>query len=139
MFGKKAIAQPKSGVIGQWGEQQAERLLKTKRFRILGRRVRVGPRDELDLVARSGDDTLVFVEVKTRNREDFGRPSDAVDRAKRRTLSRAAMRYIQRLKTPPPFFRFDIVEVIGSMDDPHPEIRHVENAFPLDRRYVLPY
>ena len=139
MFGKKIISQPKPGAIGKWGEKQAERLLKSKRYRILGRRVRVGRRDELDLVARADDDTLVFVEVKTRNREDFGRPSDAVDRAKRRTLSRAAVRYIQRLKTPPTFFRFDIVEVVGSMDDSQPETRHVENAFPLDTRYTLPY
>ncbi len=127
----------KTSEIGRWGEKEAERFLKGKHYRILGRRVRVGQRDELDLVARHCD-TLVFVEVKTRKQEDFGRPAEAVNRAKRHRLSRAAIRYMKRLRSPPKFFRFDIVEVIGSMDRPSPEIRHIENAFPMDMRYTLP-
>lgn len=58
---------------GEWGEKQAERMLKRKGYRILGRRVRVGTRDEIDLVARDGA-TLVFVEVKTRKSEDLAGP-----------------------------------------------------------------
>ncbi len=79
---------------GRWGERQARRMLAAKGYRILGRRVRVGRRGELDIVARNGD-TLVFVEVKTRRNEDFGRPIDAVDRAKQRRLSRAALGYLR--------------------------------------------
>lgn len=123
---------------GEWGEKQAERELKRKKYRILGRRVRVGKRDEVDLVARTGD-TLVFVEVKTRASETFGRPIAAVDAKKRRLLSRAAVRYIKMLKRPPEYFRFDVVEVIGARGDSNPGIRHIENAFALDSLYVLPY
>jgi len=122
---------------GKWGEQQAERMLRKKKYRILGRRVRVGTRDEIDLVARNGE-VLVFVEVKTRKREDFGRPLTAVDRKKRHVLSRAAVRYLKRLKSPQVCFRFDVVEVIGVNGDSCPEVRHIENAFTLDRRYSLP-
>ncbi|MBU4198637.1 MAG: YraN family protein [Verrucomicrobia bacterium] len=122
---------------GRWGEAQAERFLKTKGYKILGRRVRVGDRDELDLVARDGE-SLVFVEVKTRHSEDFGRPAEAVDRHKRHYLSRAAVRYLKALKSPPVCFRFDVVEVIGVEGNPQPRIRHIENAFPLDRRYRIP-
>jgi len=100
--------------------------------------VRIGKRDELDLVARDGE-VLVFVEVKTRKSERFGRPVSSVDRAKRHTLSRAAVRYIKRLKDPHVYFRFDVVEVVGEIDAPDPPvIRHIENAFPLDSRYSLP-
>ena len=99
--------------------------------------MRVGQRDELDVVARDGA-VLVFVEVKTRKSEAFGRPLTAVDRAKRRALCRAAVRYLERLKYPAVNFRFDVVEVIGEPGDGAPVVRHIENAFNLDRRYHLP-
>jgi len=127
-------AEPSSGL---WGEAQAERMLRQKGYVILGRRVRVGQRDELDLVARD-DKVLVFVEVKTRKTETFGRPGAAVNHAKRHYLSRAAVRYLKHLRQPPDAFRFDVVEVIGTADMPAPLIRHIENAFPLDRCYRVP-
>ncbi len=122
---------------GVWGEAQAERALRQKGYAILGRRVHVGRRDELDLVARDGA-VLVFVEVKTRKTEAFGRPDAAVNHAKRHYLSRAAVRYLKHLRQPPHAFRFDVVEVIGTADTPAPLIRHIENAFPLDHCYRVP-
>lgn len=123
---------------GVWGEQMAAGFLKKLGFKILGQRVRIGTRDELDLVARDGE-CLVFVEVKTRGTETYGRPFSSVDRDKRHTLSRGAIRYVKRLKNPRVCFRFDVVEVIGHAAAPTPpEIRHIRNAFPLDRRYMLP-
>ena len=123
---------------GQWGEARAAEWLHAHGFRILGRRVRVGDRDEFDLVAREGD-ALVFVEVKTRRSEAYGAPRDAVDRKKRHALSRAAVRYLRRLPSPNVNFRFDVVEVVGRIDGERPPIiRHIPNAFPLERRYDLP-
>ena len=89
-------------------------------------------------MARQGD-LLVFIEVKTRGSEDFGRPIAAVDRRKQHTLSRAAVRYLVKLKAPVSF-RFDVMEVIGREDDGRaPVVRHIENAFQLDRCYQLPW
>ena len=119
---------------GLWGELQAERELKKKGYSILGRRIRVPPRDEIDLLARDNQ-TLVFVEVKTRSREDFGRPGDAVNRSKRHFLSRAAVRYMMKLREKPDSFRFDVVEIIGTEPAPPKAVRHIENAFPLERSY----
>ncbi len=121
---------------GKWGEREAGRYLRRKGLRILGRRVRVGGRDEIDLVARDRN-VLVFVEVKTRATERYGRPIAAVDRHKRQVTSRAAMRYIARLGAPDVVFRFDVVEVIGTPGSADPTIRHVEEAYPLDRRYMI--
>lgn len=118
---------------GLWGEKRAAAFLERKRFKILGRRVRVGRRDELDIVARDGE-VLVFVEVKTRQDEDFGRPASAVDRSKRHAMSRAAVRYMKKLSKPPAYFRFDVVEVVGVPGDEE-TIRHIENAFNLDKIY----
>ncbi|MFU8779853.1 MAG: YraN family protein [Kiritimatiellia bacterium] len=130
---------PRHLEVGRWGEQVAEQHLRAAGLRIRARRLRVGKRDEIDLLAQDGDQ-LVFVEVKTRRTELFGRPIAAVDRAKRQHMSRAAVRYIKRLANPKIYFRFDVVEVIGSPED-SPErlvVRHIPNAFTLDRRYTLP-
>ena len=118
---------------GRRGEKQAERFLKKAGYKILGRRVRCGKHDEIDLIARHGADTMVFVEVKTRKNEVRGRPAAAVNRDKRRKLSRAAVIFLQKRKLRPPYIRFDIIEVI---DEP-PEIRHIENAFQLEGGYRI--
>jgi putative endonuclease len=134
----KMSPKPRHLLTGEWGEAVAADMLKAKGFRVLGRRVRVGTRDELDLIARDGD-VLVFVEVKTRKSERFGRPMSSVKKQKRHTLSRAAVRYIKKLRNPNICFRFDVVEVIGDMDSGvAPITRHIENAFSLDKRYMLP-
>jgi len=128
---RKTDLQPAHLRTGEWGEGEAEKFLKRSGYRILGRRVVVGVRDELDLVARSPNDVLVFIEVKTRSNEAFGRPGEAIDQRKQKALSRAAWKFIKRLKPHPEYFRFDVVEVVGSMDEGHPKIRHIENAFSL--------
>ncbi len=97
---------------GIWGESQAALFLEKQGYEILSRRFRVTVRDEFDIIARQGS-TLVFVEVKTRKSEVFGRPAAAVNRSKRHCLSRAAIRYLRRIGHPV-YFRFDIIEVVGS-------------------------
>lgn len=121
---------------GTWGERQAARLLRKNGYKICGKNIRVGRHDELDIVAqRCG--VVVFVEVKTRRNEDFGRPISAVNKEKRKRLSRAAVHYLRDRKLRPAHIRFDVIEVIGEPNGAAPEIRHVENAFPLDSAYRL--
>lgn len=120
---------------GKWGERRAVRFLKRKRYKVRGRRVLVGKHDELDIVAEHGG-VMVFVEVKTRSNEQFGRPFAAVDQAKRKRLSRAAMTYLKKRKLTPAYIRFDVIEVVGQPGGT-PEIRHIENAFQLDSAYRL--
>jgi len=107
-----------------------------KRYRILGRRVRPDRRHEIDIVARK-DETLVFVEVKTRRDEVFGRPLASVDRAKRKALNKAAVHYLRRMGFPKLHYRFDTIEVIGRRGMPDPVVRHVENAFPFHASYRI--
>ena len=70
---------------------------------------------EVDIVCRDRD-TLVFVEVKTRTREDFGRPVEAVNAAKRKLISRGALAWLQLLDNPDILVRFDVVEIILAED-----------------------
>jgi len=127
----------KKGETGLWGEKLAGEMLVGKGYKILGRRVQLDARDEIDIVARDRE-VLVFVEVKTRAAENYGSPMSSVDRKKRHVLSRAAARYLKRKKFPAVNFRFDVVEVIGRIGGNAPEIRHTENAFNLDKIYYLP-
>ena len=130
---------PETHRAGAWGEQLAAQHLERLGYRILGCNVRFGPRRELDLVARApAGDTLVFVEVKTRKHERFGRPFSAVDRGKRRAFGRAVVQYLRRLRTRPARVRFDVVEVVGTPGDAAPVVRHIENAFSLGPGYRLP-
>ncbi len=131
---------PETHRAGAWGERIAAGFLEKKGYRILGRNVRFGSRCELDLVVRSpASESLVFVEVKTRRTEEYGRPVSAVDRGKRHALGRAARRYLQRLKAKPARIRFDVVEVVGSPDAEPPVVRHIENAFSPGPGYRLPW
>lgn len=121
---------------GEWGERVAVEALRKRGYKVLGQRIRVGRHDELDIIARQGA-TLVFVEVKTRASERMGRPIESVTRAKRQRVSRAAMRYMGKLKKKPPYFRFDVVEVIGTEGEAPPEVRHIENVFTLPSSYKI--
>ena len=79
-------------VLGKKGEQLAEVFLLKKGYKILRRNVRIGGRRkfiEVDLIAKQGDD-IVFVEVKTRARDDGFNPSQRIDRAKIERLQKAA-------------------------------------------------
>ena len=138
LFRKKSVTESRRA--GDWGEAAAADFLKARGYRILGRNVRFGSRCELDLVARSpAPEALVFIEVKTRRNEDYGRPASAVDRAKRRALGRAAVRYLRRVKAKPAHIRFDVVEVVGAPDGAAPVVRHIEHAFSLGPGYRLPW
>jgi putative endonuclease len=77
----------------------------------------------------------VFVEVKTRAREDYGRPMEAVDRQKQKRISRGALGWLRMLDNPDILFRFDVVEVIIA-DDAKPRLELIKNAFPLSKPYL---
>jgi len=139
IFGKKSSAEntSRSAVVGRWGEDQAAKYLKKIGCKIFGRNVRPDRRDEIDIIARH-ENTLIFVEVKTRKHEDFGSPASAVDIDKRHALNRAAAAYLRRTHYPDLFYRFDVVEVIGQPEDKEPEIRHITDAFPFEKRFKFP-
>ena len=127
---------PRHVVFGQWGENQAALYLRRQGYRILYRNFVPPGGGEVDLVCRDKpEDTLVFVEVKTRASEERGRPADAVDYDKQRRVARGAMVWLRLLNYPDIRFRFDIVEVLAT-SEAAPEITLIRNAFPLPEYYV---
>jgi putative endonuclease len=107
--------------LGQSAESRAAAFLRTQGLKLVARnwRCRFG---EIDLVMQDGA-ILVFVEVRLRNRTDFGGAAASVTPAKQKKLLAAARQYLAALKTLPPC-RFDVVALSG---DAAPD--WIKNAF----------
>ena len=98
--------------LGKLGEDEAALYYEDRGYEILERDWKVGKRD-IDLIALTEDkDTLVFVEVKTRQNSDLQEPEEAVDVKKMRNLAIAANAYV-KLHGLDMDVRFDIIWVIG--------------------------
>jgi len=117
---------------GASGERLACRFLRRNGFKILYRNFRGRTGGEIDIVCRDGD-TLVFVEVKTRSREDFGRPFETIARDQQHRISRGALAWLRMLDDPDILFRFDVVEVVTNESKPRLEL--IRNAFGLSEAY----
>jgi putative endonuclease len=89
--------------IGKIGEELAVKLLRKRGCQIIARNYR-RKWCEVDVIARyprrkkvfskSKEEVLVFVEVKTRVGERFGRPEESIDWKKRKQLVRSAEAYV---------------------------------------------
>jgi putative endonuclease len=98
--------------LGRRGEDVAHRYLRAQGFTIVARNYRLASGDaEADLIAWEGE-TLVFVEVKTRESADFGPPERAIGEEKHRHLMRIAREYTRKTQTPWARVRFDVVAVV---------------------------
>lgn len=111
--------------MGIWGERVAVEYLTEQGYRIMERDWHSGHRD-IDIIARQ-DDTIVFVEVKTRRNTIFVVPEQAVDWKKRRNLRQAINHYVKYRKIYLPT-RFDIITVVGMLGTPHPTINHLKDV-----------
>lgn len=118
---KRAAAPFDARERGVWGEDRAEKYLKKKGWRIIGRNVRYKC-GELDIVATDGDE-VVFVEVKARKSGNMVTAAEAVDRAKARRLIRAANIYLQENGLTDRRARFDVIAIDGE------NIGHIVSAF----------
>ena len=116
------IGKSKSGTKG---ERVAAQYLEKKGYEILENNYRVSG-SEVDLIAKKND-TLCFVEVKTRGSDDYGLPEEYVDWRKRRKIIRAAKIYSGTREFADFYVRFDIIAVLykeGKID-----INHIKYAF----------
>ena len=101
-----------SRAAGRRGEDLAHRFLWRQGYIIVARNYRLPSGDgEADLLAWDRD-TLVIVEVKSRESGAYGPPDQAMDPEKLRHMRRVAREYGGRSGTPAERIRFDIVTVL---------------------------
>jgi len=109
---------------GNIGEQLAREHLEAEGFAILETNWRRG-KHEVDIIAYK-EGLIVFAEVKTRSRMDYGEPEEFVMLDKQRAYVRMADKYVidhHREEE----VRFDIIAVEIQGTDYH--ITHLEDAF----------
>ncbi len=113
--------------IGLIGEELAANYIKEEGYDILERnyRTKIG---ELDIIAMK-QNTVVFIEVKTRTTNIYGSPPEAVGYKKQQTIQKLSQQYILYKKLNESCFnyRFDVigVKLVGKKY----KIVHIENAF----------
>lgn len=92
------------------GENHAIKFLHDNGYKIIDRNV-VMAHGELDIVAMDGE-TVVFIEVKSRENLKFGTPIEAVTPTKVRNMLSAAKQYIASKHLYERNIRFDVVTVL---------------------------
>jgi putative endonuclease len=107
---------------GQQAEQQALDFLQSHGLKLQERNFRCKT-GEIDLVMRDAE-TLVFVEVRFRQSNDFGRALETVTHKKQRKLIATANRYLQ-MKHIDRACRFDIIALNGAGATP---VEWIKNA-----------
>ncbi len=112
--------------LGRTGERLAAGALVKRGYRVLEHNFRCSY-GEIDIVAEEGAD-LVFVEVKTRRGQSYGRPEEAVTWRKARKLAEVASSYLDQHACSDRSWRIDVVAVQLSSDGKMQEIRIYPHA-----------
>ncbi len=115
--------------LGERGEALAWNFLRKRGYELLEKnfRTRFG---EMDVIAKK-DDSIVFIEVKTRRNERFGIPAEAVDWRKRQKLTRVAQAYLQAHGLENQAARFDVLSVTWD-GTTEPAFFLLEDAFQVE-------
>lgn len=111
--------------LGKIGEDLATAFLLRNGYTIIKRNYAF-QKAEIDIIAQKDPETLVMVEVKTRNSNYFGDPQSFVTPAKIKLLVKAANEYVisNNLDVE---VRFDIISVLKN--NKMEQLEHFENAF----------
>lgn len=111
---------------GQRGEAIAQNYLEEQGLVIAERNWR-WKRAEIDVIAWDGE-ALVFVEVKTRTSDQFGRPETFVDRKKEDLLAAAAAAYMASVGHEWEI-RFDVIAILLDPFSEAFQLEHFRDAF----------
>lgn len=107
-------------LLGRQGESLTCKYLKKHGYKILKRNYKT-PFGEADILAQK-DGYIVFIEVKSRETDSYGPPSEAVTREKQRRYRQIAKFYCATVREEVPV-RFDVASVYQG------ELEYFENAF----------
>lgn len=114
---------------GNRGEALVASYLRRNGYTILEQQFRCR-RGEIDLIARSPEGIVCFVEVKTRKDSEFAQAREYVTPAKQRRIRSAAQFYLVRSSDADAFCRFDVAEVyLAEGLFKRPRIGYIAQAF----------
>ncbi len=109
---------PTTKAVGDSGEERALEYLAERGLMLVARNFKTPGRGggEVDLIMRSPDGTLVFIEVRHRKSSSHGGAAASISATKMRRIIFAAQHYISRLPRTPPC-RFDVIALQGDGQD----------------------
>jgi len=110
---------------GNKGEDIAVEFLGDKGFEIIKRNFHFGRVGEIDIVAKDGE-VIVFIEVKSRNNDEYGDPLESITPQKQKKLRSAANGFLYVNKIVNTECRFDII--IIDFRGKLPKVKHLRNA-----------
>ena len=96
--------------LGNLGEQIATEYLEKNKYKIIKRNFYC-KQGEIDIIAKDKND-IVFIEVKTRTSNNFGRPSEAVNTIKQKHMYKAAKYFLYKTNCLEKLIRFDVIEIL---------------------------
>jgi len=111
---------------GLWAEKAARTFLEARGLRLIAHNfsTKMG---EIDLIMQDHDETLVFVEVRSRTRSDYGNALESINETKINKLKRTATLFLQQKGWL--FNKNSRFDVIAIDIDQHMQIEWVKNAF----------
>lgn len=126
---ENCTAEGKNQKLGRVGEDMACHYLESNGIEVVERNwtCKCG---EADIIAHE-DDTLVFIEVKTRSEGFSGLPEYAVTKQKRMRYEKIATSYLARNQRPSGRVRFDVI-AIQMTGTQQCLLRHHRDAFAAD-------
>ena len=95
--------------IGKLGEEIVTQYLNQKGYKIIERNSTC-KQGEIDIICIDKKE-LVFIEVKTRTNDKFGKPVEAVDVNKKKHLFKAIKYYLYSRNLENEYVRIDVIEV----------------------------
>ena len=110
---------------GKEGEAMASKYLQKKGYKILLRNYRT-KYGEIDIVAKRKK-LIVFVEVKLRKGDSFGKGVDAINEYKIKRIRKTAEYYLFNNKIDDKDVRFDVISIDFKTNEY--KIEHIEGAF----------
>lgn len=96
--------------LGELGEKLAKKFLEERDYKIICQNFQ-SRQGEIDIIAKDKEETIVFVEVKTRTSLEFGNPSEAVNSEKINHILKTAKYFLHINKISNSNIRFDVIEV----------------------------
>lgn len=113
---------------GDRGEAIVAVYLRQRGYTVLDTQFRTR-RGEIDIVARSPENILCFVEVKTRRDDSFAQAREFVTPAKQRRIRAAAQMYLVLRADTDTLCRFDVAEVYYGNGKTAPRLNYIAQAF----------
>ena len=99
--------------VGDIGENFAADLLTNSGYKVIERNYRTKA-GEIDIIATK-DGVLHFIEVKTRNGDQYGYPSEAVTQTKQQRIRKCAEAYLQNRRVTWQKVSFDVYEIMTDL------------------------